>query len=696
MSAPWWGKEASIAERSHDVPATAAPQTGLSLCDDSREAVLEELNGLTESFTPEWTNRSTGDAGTALLKLFSEELEPVLERLNVLPENAFIQFLITAGVQMQPPTPAEALVQFAVADGATQQIPIPQGFQMSAPAAGGGDPVVFETSRSISAVPGTLKEIYAFEHGFYRSIDPTTEDVAFLPFGKRPQPGLALFLGISASPDVDMGRQLSIGFDMQGPSGLPAPVSTGGATPLPAPLAPYLEWSILDGASFQPAKILQDETNGLLSSGIVSLEIPAEWKPGIPSGAADTKPLFWLRLQLVYGTYARPPELLSVKLNMARVIAVRTIYDEVLAPVANTRGSAMRLSQTPVLPGSLILEVDDTADLSFKGSSPLSLASSATTQRASAGTIDLTWKEVDDLSMFSSDDKVYVLDSASGLVHFGDGVHGKVLPPGFRNVHARSYQVGGGQAGAVAAGKISNLINSIPFLTGVKNPRPATGGMDAETPRQAAQRGPEELRAHGRVVAPADYEVLALRATGAQVARALAVSGFHPSFPGRPIPGVVCVFVIPQERGIGAPIADEDALRAVSDYLSTTVAPAGVEIVAAAPRFHRVRVIVSVVVRPGANPSEIVADVQDLINKYLDPIEGGEDGNGWPFGGTLSYVSLVRRILTTFTDITAVPNLQFVVDGIRKGNCTDFPITANSLVWPSSHEVFVLAPGEEP
>jgi len=155
---------------------------------DSTRAVLAELMGLSSAFTPEWTNRSASDAGTALLKLFSEELEPVLQRLNILPQNAYIQFLNTTGIQTRPATPAEALVQFTVANGATQPIPIPRGFQMSAAAAGGG-PVAFETMSGLSAIPGTLTGIYAFEHDLYQAIDATTDNVPFLPFGQKPKPG---------------------------------------------------------------------------------------------------------------------------------------------------------------------------------------------------------------------------------------------------------------------------------------------------------------------------------------------------------------------------------------------------------------------------------------------------------------------------------------------------------------------------
>jgi predicted phage baseplate assembly protein len=690
MNAPWWGKEVSQQEIKQAMPPGAFASAHPHLVVATRDEVFQELSARIASFTPEWTNRRPGEAGIALAHLFSEEMEPVLQRTNQLPEKSFVEFLRTAGVQPLPATPAEALLQFTVSDSATQSVYVAQGFQVSAPPAGSGDPVIFETNADLYAAPGKIQEMYALEKGFYRAIDPTTDNVPFQPFGRNPRPGAAFFIGISANPGVVLGPQLSLGIQVQGPAGQPPPVSTGGVAPLPLPLAPLLRWDVLDGFAYTQADVLTDETGGLLQSGVVTLVLPDEWNPGIPQGSPDTAPLFWLRLQITYGAYPQAPVLLSVQLNMVRATAVQTFYDEVLTPVANTGGSVMSLTNTPVRPGSLFLSVDDTADISFTPPSTGSPASAGGTPPPAH-----LWQEVDDLSQFGPEDEVYVLDSATGEVTFGDGVHGKVPPPGFRNIVAISYQVGGGEAGAVDAKKISGPVISLPFITGVTNPQPATGGMDAETQDQAQARGPSEIRARGRAVAAADYEILALRATGAQVARAHAVPGFHPVFPGTPIPGVVCVFVVPVERGIGPPTPDEETLRAVSNYLSSQLAPAGVEVVTAAPLFHRVRVQVSVVIEPGVSRGVAVTNVLTQLNSYLDPVTGGDDGRGWLFGGTLSYASFVRRVLTYVPEITAVPRLNFVVDGMRGAACADFPISPNSLVWPVEHEVIALAPGDQ-
>jgi len=707
MSAPWWGKEATPSQRDMSTIPGAAPSDWPVLTEETRDAVYREWLNRILSYTPEWTNRSPNDAGIALGHLFSEEMEPVLQRINQLPENAFIEFLKVGGIEAFPPTPAEALLQFSISDSATQSVYIPQGFQVGASPANGGNMVIFETNDDLYAAPGTIQEVYAFDSGLYQSIDISTPGTPFQPFGTNPRTGLAFFIGLEATPNETVGPQISLGFQVQGPSGQ-APIATGGVVPLPAPLSPLLRWSVLNGREFQDAQVVNDETNGLVQSGVVTLNLPDTWNPGIPPGCLDTTPLLWLRLDILYGSYPVPPVLTDVELNVVRSTAVQTFYNEVLMPVAGTNGSVMLLSQTPVIPNSLSLQVDDTGNISFNpsngSSNSSSNGSSNTANGSSAGngspqpTIPTAsiWTQVDDLLEFGPTDQVYELDSATGEVTFGDDVHGMAVPQGYRNVVALSYQVGGGSAGAVAAGAVNTLITSVPFVSGVTNPWPATGGTDAEPPPVAMVRGPKEMRARGRAVAPADYETLALHATGALVARAQAVPDFHPSFAGTPIPGVVCVFVVPPERGDGPPIPDEDTLRAVSNYLSSNAAPAGVEVVAAAPVYHTVRVEVSLVIDPAQSRGTVVTDALDQIDFYLDPITGGDDGQGWPFGGTLSNIALVRYLLKNVDGVTAVPSLRFVVDGVRYGSCTDVPIPANTLVWPQDHQVLALGPEEEP
>jgi hypothetical protein len=187
---------------------------------------------------------------------------------------------------------------------------------------------------------------------------------------------------------------------------------------------------------------------------------------------------------------------------------------------------------------------------------------------------------------------------------------------------------------------------------------------------------------------------MALRAPGAQVVRAHAVSGLHASYPGMPIPGVVSVFVVPPHRDEGPPTPDSESLRAVAKFLADEMAPAGVEVVATAPAYHLVRAEIGVVIDPAADPAATVRNLAAALDAYIDPISGGEDGNGWPFGGPLRYSPLLRRLVTGVDGVRAISRLTLVVDGARIPECTDFQPRPYALLWPATHEIVPVERGE--
>ncbi|HMG72725.1 MAG TPA: putative baseplate assembly protein [Pyrinomonadaceae bacterium] len=689
MSEVWWGKESLSNRRVRLKPVIPPLPPVPELSAPSRQDVKNELRSRIRSFTPEWTNLRTTDAGMALVQLFSEQLEPVLERLNRLPEKTFVEFLNVAGIKPLQASPAAALLEFEVSDTAPQSVFVGKGFQASAQSAEGPDDlVVFETERDLVAAPAKIVEMHVQEDNLFQSIDPQAENVeGFLPFGSRPEPGRALFIGFASN--ITPGPTISLGIRVAAPPGAPPPSAAGGVAPLPVSYAPQLEWSVLDGTKFLPAEIVLDETGGFIHSGVVELRLPREWRVGRPTGLSGKPPLRWLRLEVVSGTFAESPVLASIKPNMVPASAARTIFNEALEPLPQSRNRQMSLSQKPILPDSLIIEVDEGGfDVSSgpEANVPVSDGNAKADPRKKSKT--RRWKQVDDLGPYGPDDEVYVLDPLEGVVTFGEGVHGAPIPQGFRNVRAQSYRVGGGGAGAVKAGAISTLLSSAPFISKVVNPWPATGGLNRETTEQAMRRGPQEIRARSRAVTVADYALLARQAQGALVARAHAVAGLHPSFPGRSIPGVVGVFVVPPDRNEGPPTADEDTLRAVATHLSKNAAPAGVEVVAAAARFHKVKVEAAITIRTGADSGKTVRDALKVLDEYLHPLTGGEDGSGWPFGGTLRYQSLVLR-LTNIDEVSAVPTLNIIADGTRFLACQDFVPEAHALLWGEIHQVIV-------
>jgi predicted phage baseplate assembly protein len=662
----WW-VPGSTAE-GHMVPGPGPSGVAPELVDATREAVRAAVRDRIPGYTPDWTNPDRQDAGVALVRLFGTQTEPVLTRVNRLPEKILAEHLRTAGVRRRPATAATALLEFTVnpPDGAS--VLIPAGFQASASSRAGQ--VFYETDQDLFATPATLGAIATERAGTLEPIPlgPAGPGRPFPPFGADPRPGSALWLGLAGTTSPF--PSLSLGFVIA--AAPPAPVASGGLTPPPAPPEPLLRWDVLDGSRFVPAEVARDETNGLRGSGTVELRVPRTWTPGRPPAARPGPALRWLRLQVAQGTFTvTPPPVSGLRLNTVAATAARTILDEPLEPVqdpaATTARRRFRLSQVPILAGTVVIEVDDDPAGDLFG----------TTADAAA-----QWQEVASLAGTGPDDRVFVVDHATGEITFGDGVNGAAVPPGFRNVRAVRYRVGGGAAGAVLAGAVTNVVTALPFVTAVNNPFPATGGADAEPDDDVVRRGVGELRSRGRAVAPADYGLLALRAPGASVARAHGVPGLHPGLRGTPIPGVVGVLVVPPADESGEPpVATAATLRAVSGYLTREVAPAGVTVVTGPVRFRRVAVEARVVLDPDQDRAGILSRAGDAVTGYLDPLTGGENGAGWPFGGAVRHTPLVRRLLSV-DGVLAVSGLSLTVDGLRLPPCTDHAIPPHDLVWP--------------
>lgn len=667
MTDVWW---ADPEGEGQIVPGPGPSGVQPELVDATREAVRAAVRDRIPGYTPDWTNPDRQDAGVALVRLFGTQTEPVLTRVNRLPEKILAEHLNTAGVRRRPATAAAALLEFTVTPPDGASVLIPAGFQAAASTPTGQ--VIYETDQDLYATPATIGAISVQRAGAMEPIPlgPNGPGRPFEPFGRDPQPGNALWIGLSgtASPFPS----LTLGFVVD--AAPPNPSASGGLTPLPLPPAPLLRWDVLDGGRFVPAEVVRDDTDGFRASGTVELRVPRTWAPGRPQASRPGPASRWLRLQLAIGTFALPvPVLSGLRLNMVSATAARTIFDEPLEPILDQTTTArrkMRLSQVPILAGSVVIEVDDDPGTDLFGTT----ADSAT-----------QWQEVDSLAAYGPDDRVFVVDYATGEVTFGDGVNGAAVPPGFRNVRAVRYRVGGGSVGAVAAGRITSVVTALPNVTRVRNPFPATGGTDAEPDADAMRRGVGELRSRGRAVAPADYGLLATRAPGAEVARAHGVPGLHPDFAGKPIPGVVGVLVVPppDESADPAtpPVPSADTLRAVADFLTRDVAPAGVTVVAAPATFQRVAVEARVVLDPDQDRAAVLVRAGDAVTTYLDPLVGGENGAGWPFGGAVRHTPLVRRLLAV-DGVRAVSGLSLTVNGLRLPPCTDHVTPPNTLVWP--------------
>lgn len=135
---------------------------------------------------------------------------------------------------------------------------------------------------------------------------------------------------------------------------------------------------------------------------------------------------------------------------------------------------------------------------------------------------DVKWIEVESLADSGPDDRHYATrideDQLMSVV-FGDGVHGAKPATGRDNIRAE-YRTGIGAQSNVGSGEIQVLAAAPDFLKLTRNPLPAAGGADRETPDQLKEAAPITVRTMDRAVSAGDFQELALSYAGISKARA--------------------------------------------------------------------------------------------------------------------------------------------------------------------------------
>ena len=111
--------------------------------------------------------------------------------------------------------------------------------------------------------------------------------------------------------------------------------------------------------------------------------------------------------------------------------------------------------------------------------------------------------------------------------------------------------------------------------------------------------------------------------------------------PGVPVPGVVSVIIVPDSDD-PRPTPSEGTLRTVCAYLEqrrllTT------ELYVLKPTYRQVAISVQVLANDSADLAEASKAIVATLCDYFHPLHGGEDGQGWPFGGTIFYSRAYQR-----------------------------------------------------
>jgi hypothetical protein len=302
----------------------------------------------------------------------------------------------------------------------------------------------------------------------------------------------------------------------------------------------------------------------------------------------------------------------------------------------------------------------------------------------------------------------FVFNAASSTISFGTGERGQT--PANGSLILAQYRTTFANIGNVGPGTVT-----LPTSANVTNRSAAFGGAALEDLDHALGRAVELLHAHERLLDLAtsaksttldqiesatvrgltppsrginllDLERLALAVPGTRVARAHAWASLHPDFPCLTAPGVVTVVVVPEFPPI-EPVPSDGLITCVWRYLNqrrlvaTTLQVTG-------PEYLKITITASVVTRAGASPTNVQTRVNNALANFLDPLTGGPNSLGWPFGRSV-YRSEILQLIQDIPGVDHVTTLSMQSDS-GGPQCGDIALCPTALTTSGAHQIEVL------
>ena len=622
-----------------------------SLDDRSFDDLVAEARARLARQLPELTRVAEGDPVHALVDLFAWLTETTLYRANLITERQRQAFLNLLQLPLRPAVPAHGLVSIDAKP--SRNLP-PLVADESALKAGSA---TFTTAGELQPTPlalhvlikerlssddlaafgvtkdqlrqqyDALGDIDAFRpRTLLPGIDPLdltlsldgnlylafAVEASLVPHAKALRKKLAgITLNMGLAPEVDVPAELQTAIHAR-------------------PLLWELAWQAEPDeelTTWLPLEVLKDSSLGGRQTGVTRLRLPknpallearlpsdpqqsgySNRPPEPPAEVTPEQVLFWLRLRPADGI---PFQLGYLTVNAVAVTGQGVARDLMVGVGTGRPGQAFALQHQHIDPASLLLDVGDQGRFE-------------------------TWQQVAHFGGAGADDQVYRLDPAAGTVQFGDGLRGRRPPAGSR-IRAQVYRHGGGGAGNLPAGGISELVGGGPLLK-LRHEWPTTGGLDGETVAQAEQRIPAHLTHRNRAVTRDDYAVLARDNPVNPVARAEAVPGLLPGASlgavREQVPGVVSVFVLPPAAPAlaAAPRPTAALLEDVYEYLDARK-PLGSELYVLSPQFVPIALSLAIRVVDASTEQETIARVNDSLLQYLWALPpGGPRDRGWGMG----------------------------------------------------------------
>ncbi len=597
--------------------------TGARVLLDERDpaAIITEARQRVELVCPELAVNGGPDPAVALIELFAWMSSLAVDRLGRVPEKLHIALMDLLGIELDGPAAARTDLRLRLSAAAAEPLQIGRGTEAGTLRTAAQESIVFAVRDEFTILPLLPAAYVVSRDGASKEIG-VADGVALphgpdqLPFSRSPQPGDALYLGFEGSL-----RRLLMSVSME------ASMARGAGV---KPEDPPLRWEVSQGeGQWAEVDVLHDFTGGFnYGSGAVEVQCPLA--SGIEPIAG--RRLHWLRCRIAETTriggeaavYTQPPEIYQITAApIGALIEAEHSSLELTEPLGVSDGTPGQTFATRFSP-LLALAIGETLEV-----------------ESPDGEWD-PWEQRDSFADSSPDDRHFALDLVHGEIRLGPELHRPggapsrhgAIPAKGSALRMSAYRHGGGRVGNVAADTVTTLRSAIPGVASVTNPRPALGGVDAQSVDAARGRSALEIRTRYRAVTDEDYEFLAAEATP-RVARARRVADDQSGVTLRILPRVD-----PANRRLSLEelTPSPALLEEVQRYLDARKL-AGTPVRLEPMRFRAVSVVVSLQVSPRADTQRIEQGVRDSLYRYLNPLIGGTAdaiGDGWPSGRSLN------------------------------------------------------------
>lgn len=305
------------------------------------------------------------------------------------------------------------------------------------------------------------------------------------------------------------------------------------------------------------------------------------------------------------------------------------------------------------------------------------------------------WALQPDFDASSRSDAHFLLDPVSGLIMFGDGEKGRIPSPNGLVFAVFDYTCA--EKGTLAPGEGMKLIDSShnrallknsfeniqSRLASITNQNTPQGGASAETLTDTIGRAIALLDAPHRAVSLRDYEEFARKTPGVQIARVKAIANYNPEASLKDSPGIITVVVLPY-LPIPKPYPSPGMMQAVANYLNCHRI-IGTKVRVVGPVYIDVIVIAKVRARAGMSKLEIRQRIEGAIKDFLDPLTGGPERTGWPFGRHV-YRSEILQVIDEVPGVDHVLSLIIMIPPNQLRNQNQ-PI---SLIASRQHSIEVV------